>query len=705
MDKLIQDKIYSGVLGKFIGVYLGRPVEGWSYDKIRNTFDTVDYYVNDTTKAPLIVPDDDISGTFAFVRAMKDNNYDFNIQSKAIGDTWLNYIIENQTILWFGGLSRSTEHTAFLRLKNGINAPRSGSIELNGEAIATQIGSQIFIDSWAMLCPNDPSSAAKLAKQAAMVSHGGIAVDAAVYLAAMEAEAFGERNIDKLLDNNLKYVNHNKVFTSLVDEIRNKCAKEKDWRVVRDYIEDNHGYQKYMGNCPIITNHLSLLMSLIYGGDSFNDSISIATSAGWDTDCNAGNVGALNGIRLGLESLDDEADFRSPVKDRALIVTSDGGSCISDAVIESKKLINCSDKLYGTESDLSEKRYSFEFSNSVQGFMKNDDAGMRQTISNISNSLEYDNKPGLKVDFKNLSKAMVADFNVETFTDLQPKGKDGTSYFEVFLSPSIYSGQTIKAQLDVPDKKEVSVNLYIDYYNDDASLTRERSDKKLMLANNNLIDWLIPDTNGFPIFKVGFEVTSSKKIDGSVVLRYMDFKGAPKRFFMPRSYEMTKDITPWTTNTIWLKTFMNSATSFYPDYTTTLSLSHPEKFGVVTIGSLDWDNYRVSSKVLFLMNDSGGLVARSEGHRRFYSLVIEDGSLKIIMNKDRERKTLAQVNNNYKLDTKYELSFEVKNNQLKGYLNGELLLTAKDDTYSVGAAGFIVDTGAVLIDTMLVEGL
>ena len=28
-----QNQIYAGVLGKIIGVYLGRPVEGWSYKK------------------------------------------------------------------------------------------------------------------------------------------------------------------------------------------------------------------------------------------------------------------------------------------------------------------------------------------------------------------------------------------------------------------------------------------------------------------------------------------------------------------------------------------------------------------------------------------------------------------------------------------------------------------------------------------------
>ncbi len=63
----------AGVLGKLLGVYLGRPVEGWSYEKIQDTFGEVSYYVHDEVGVPLIVADDDISGTFAFFRALADN--------------------------------------------------------------------------------------------------------------------------------------------------------------------------------------------------------------------------------------------------------------------------------------------------------------------------------------------------------------------------------------------------------------------------------------------------------------------------------------------------------------------------------------------------------------------------------------------------------------------------------------------------------
>ena len=34
LDKTYEEKVYSGVLGKIIGVFLGRPFENWSYERI-----------------------------------------------------------------------------------------------------------------------------------------------------------------------------------------------------------------------------------------------------------------------------------------------------------------------------------------------------------------------------------------------------------------------------------------------------------------------------------------------------------------------------------------------------------------------------------------------------------------------------------------------------------------------------------------------
>ena len=190
---------------------------------------------------PLIVPDDDISGSFVFFRALEDHGYDPAMSARQIGETWLNYIIEEHTILWWGGMGRSTEHTAYLRLKQGRPAPESGSSALNGRGMAEQIGAQIFIDPWALANPNQPERAARLARAAASVSHDGIAIECAVFLAVLESLSFAEGDAERLLEAGLTYV-QDVHLRHLVQQVRERCVTERDWRAVRDWIEREHGY-------------------------------------------------------------------------------------------------------------------------------------------------------------------------------------------------------------------------------------------------------------------------------------------------------------------------------------------------------------------------------------------------------------------------------------------------------------------------------
>ncbi len=121
------ERVYAGVLGKIIGVYLGRPFEGWTYQRITSELGEIWDYVHERFNVPLIVADDDISGTFTFLRALPDHGGTADITAEQIGKTWLNYIVEDRSILWWGGMGNSTEHTAYLRLKAGRNrsAPKS----------------------------------------------------------------------------------------------------------------------------------------------------------------------------------------------------------------------------------------------------------------------------------------------------------------------------------------------------------------------------------------------------------------------------------------------------------------------------------------------------------------------------------------------------------------------------------------------------
>src|SRR5882757_2025355 len=344
------ERVYSGALGKVIGVYLGRPFEGWFYDRIMRELGPIEYYVHDKLGAPLLVTDDDITGTFTFLRALPDYDNSAGITPAQIGQTWLNYIIEGRTILWWGGLGNSTEHTAFLRLKDGIEAPRSGSMELNGQVVAEQIGAQIFIDGWAMIAPGQPDLAAELAQRAGRVSHDGEAVHAARALAAMEAQAFVEADIDALLDVGQSFIPADSVVARMVRDIREWHRSEPDWRVARELLDQRYGYDIYGGNCHVIPNHGLIVLALLYGAGDWDESMMIVNTCGWDTDCNSGNLGCLLGIRNGLSGFEGRHDWRGPVADRIYVSTADGGRSITDVPAEAVRIVNVGRALAGATS-------------------------------------------------------------------------------------------------------------------------------------------------------------------------------------------------------------------------------------------------------------------------------------------------------------------------------------------------------------------
>jgi hypothetical protein len=127
-------------------------------------------------------------------------------------------------------MGNSTEHTAYLRLKSGFPAPESGSASLNGRVIAEQIGAQIFIDGWGMVAPGNPGLAASLAQRAASVSHDGEAVYAAQLIAAMDALAFIEPKLDRLLDAAVTFIPGDCLVYRLIADLRDWRAGEADWR-------------------------------------------------------------------------------------------------------------------------------------------------------------------------------------------------------------------------------------------------------------------------------------------------------------------------------------------------------------------------------------------------------------------------------------------------------------------------------------------
>lgn len=689
------ERVYAGVLGKIIGVYLGRPFEGWTYEKIMDRLGEVSYYVHDKLGHPLIVTDDDISGTFTFLRALSDYGNTDALTPAQIGQTWLNYLIEGRTILWWGGLGNSTEHTAYLRLKQGVPAPQSGSIALNGKVVAEQIGSQIFIDGWGMIAPGNPALAADFARRAASVSHDGEAIYGAQVIAAMEAQAFVEHDIQKLLDVGISFIPSDSIIYRLIQDIRAWHAAEPDWRKTRERIVANYGYEKYGGNCHMIPNHALIILALLYGNDDFQRSLMIVNTAGWDTDCNSGNVGCLLGIKNGLQGLAGGVDWRGPVADRLYLSTADGGRTITDAVSETYQVVNMGRALAGLAPVAPKHgaRFHFNLPGSVQGFQLEEAAeGIR--LENVEGHSRQGQR-SLALHYQTLAPAQSVRVATPTFTP--PEGLTMRGY-ELLASPTLYTNQVVKAAVSVDSSNTAAITcqLFLHYYGSDDKLSILKGpDVTLAPGAEHEFTWRIPTTGGAPVATIGIEVTASQQASGHLYLDYLTWDGIPDVVLT----------VPESGGTIWRRAWVSGVDSFDARFPEPYRLVQNYGRGLLIQGTREWDDYRVSSTITPHMAQATGIAARVQGMRRYYALLIsQDGHARLLKVLDGE-KILAEKEFVWESGRPYALSLQVEGTRLQGWVDQQLLFDVQDQEQPLvsGAIALLCEEGRVSSDAVVIQ--
>jgi ADP-ribosylglycohydrolase len=693
------ERVYAGVLGKIIGVYLGRPFEGWTHQRIDTELGEIWDYVHERFNVPLIVADDDISGTFTFLRALPDHGGTADITAEQIGKTWLNYIIEDRSILWWGGMGNSTEHTAFLRLKVGIPAPASGAIATNGKTAAEQIGAQIFIDGWALVAPGNPRLAAELARKAGSVSHDGEAIYAAQLVAAMEAQAFVESSIDQLIETGLKYLPSDCLITRLVNDIRNWHRTDDDWRVTRERIEQKYGYDKFPGNCHVIPNHAVIILSLLYSGDDFSRALMIANTAGWDTDCNSGNVGCLLGIKNGLAAIDPK--LRIPVADRLYLSTADGGRCMTDAVRETYEICGMAHKLGQAPAVATPKngaRFHFTLPGSVQGFQVEPRDGTTLVLRSFSEggNLSTDNRT-LALDFKFLPGDEPVRISTPTF--IPPDSKDA-SHYSLMACPLLYPGNFVRGRVIAGTENSAPVRVapFVTYYGGNDELYYHHG-PALTLDPNAAQDfrWRIGDLTGAPIAQFGLEVSSDNAATGLLHIDYIDWSGAPTTVFR----------RPDNNGKMWLRAWIDAVDHVGTRWASAFHLSQNRGSGLFIQGSRDWQNYAVQSAITSDPAKSFGLAARVQGLSRYYALSLGPNQmLRLIRNYDGIQ-VLAEIPYNWAWSERYQFKLEVTGTTITGSINGAELIRCADPEKKLldGGIALLCEEGLIMTDEVVVTEL
>ena len=186
----------------------------------------------------------------------------------------------------------------------GVHPPVSGAF--NNRYYIQGMGCPIRSEIWGCIAVGNPRLAADLAAKDGVLDHAGNSVYAEQFLSALEAAAFFEKDLDKLVDIGLSVIPPDSRTARLIIDTRKWCKASDDWRYVRSRVIRHYGHP----DCTNMFQNIGImLLSLYFGEGDFLKTVMTALNCGFDTDCTCATAGAILGIIEGAEAMMSKYGF------------------------------------------------------------------------------------------------------------------------------------------------------------------------------------------------------------------------------------------------------------------------------------------------------------------------------------------------------------------------------------------------------------
>lgn len=645
------ERVYAGWLGKCIGVRFGAPLEGWTYDEIRATLGEVSGYAAED-RGRIFKPDDDTSVPMILIRALEDSGADPNLSAALLGDAVLNYVGYEHGSFWWGGYGVSTEHTAYLNLAHGIAAPRSGSLALNGATMAEQIGGQIFSDVWGLVAPGQPQQAADLAERAASVTHDGNGLYGARFLAAMVSAAFAEADVRRLIAAGLAQIPAESEYARVINAmLAFHRDHPDDWRAGYEHLRDNFGYDRYGGTVHIIPNSGVIALGLLYGGGDFSRTLQITNMAGWDTDCNVGNVGAIMGVACGLDAIG--APWREPMNDLLIAASVIGTRSILTIPQCADLFVRLGRQMRGLPAE-SAPRFHFRYRGATNNFQAEGERG--RPIHWLQ--ADVDGAPALRTAIRKLNKK--GEIRVFTRTYYSPHELSG-NYYGAAFTPLIHPGQTITARVQIPPDAPATIHAALYVHDADGGQQHQAESQPLTPGAWHTLTYTVPPLVDACLSQVGVVLRNTGELweTGAFHLAELDWGGAPEyQTTFAHARPETGAISGWT----YWRGYWRLDGGGYDG-------SGPEDSESYT-GDLLWTDYSVAAELTPLLGDHHLLLARVQGALRAYAFGLSSQGTVTLYKKDRQYQPVASAPFDWQHGQAYTLTLHADGRTLTAAVSG-----------------------------------
>ncbi|MFW6189078.1 MAG: ADP-ribosylglycohydrolase family protein [Planctomycetota bacterium] len=316
-EEALDDRTLGAWLGRAAGCMLGKPVEGWSRDKIADMMSACgvealrDYWpeprrgsgfgegVDRLLRGNLCRAerDDDLDYTIVGLRILQRHGPEFG--PREVADFWLAHLPYHRTY--------TAERAAYRNLVNGLRPPESA---LRRNPYREWIGAQIRADAFGYACPGRPERAAEFAFRDACVSHVKNGIYGEMWVAAMLAAALVAEDVEKVVRLGLSEIPETCRLSEALEKVLDWRTEGVDAEEAVERIMDELGdYHRV----HTINNAAIVAMALLWGDGDFGRTVGLAVEAGLDTDCNGATAGSVAGAMLGADAIPEH--WTEPLND------------------------------------------------------------------------------------------------------------------------------------------------------------------------------------------------------------------------------------------------------------------------------------------------------------------------------------------------------------------------------------------------------
>jgi len=354
------DRLAGAWYGRVAGCMLGRPVELWSraaierYLKRAHAWPLRDYlpYKPEATSPDFALPpavrrackghlhgairDDDLDFTVLNLLLLERHGPQFT--TAHVAETWLHFLAFRNVY--------TAEEVTYRNLVQGVPAPVAGGYR---NPFREWVGARIRADLFGYVQPGRPQAAAAMAYRDAVLSHRKNGVYAAMAVAAMVAQALVGSDLEAVLAAGRAVIPARSRLAEAIRLVEELAGQGASWEEAVAEVEARFaGYSEIHA----LPNEAIVWLALIYGEGEYTASITLATLAGQDTDCNAATVGSIVGALNGFSAL--PGHWLEPLADTLEVALAGHGALrISDLVERTWQVAR---RLVGGEPTAAEER-------------------------------------------------------------------------------------------------------------------------------------------------------------------------------------------------------------------------------------------------------------------------------------------------------------------------------------------------------------